>query len=550
MGVLNYEKETENWKWDIPEYFNLGYDCVDKHAKGEYKNKIALLWENEKGDTETYTFSEIKKLSNKFGNILRYLGFKKGDRFLIRLPNIPVFQISFIGGVKIGAIPIPSSVMFRGHEIEYRINDSGSKAVITTSKYADEVRKIRDKCPSLKHVILVEDPQETELSYQDLMNDASEELEIEKTKNDDMAFFCYTSGTTGNPKGAVHMHRWAIGNDPSVLYWQNAKTGDIVGHTGDLSWIFPLGNGFLYVWRHGITTFMYDGRFNPEKWLYFIEKYKITNFASVPTCYRLFITSKDVEKNYNLSSLRHCISAGEPLNPEVIKEWKKRFKLDIYDGIGMTEVMVYLSNMQGMKIKVGSCGRPQPGKICDVIDKNGGSLSSGEHGVLAVHKNDPGLFKEYWRKPDKTKASFRGDWFLTGDVLYKDDDGYFWFSGRDDDLIMAAGYRISPFEVESALLSHPDVLEAAVVASPDQIRGVIVKAFVILHDYDKASDDFVKILQEHTQKVSAPYKYPREIEFVRELPKTQSGKIKRKILREFEKRKKLGDKNYEYNCMC
>jgi len=543
MGAFNYEKEAGNWKWDIPDYYNIGYDCVDKHAEGKDKDKIALLWENEKGDTETYTFLEMKRLSNKFGNILRDLGLTKGDRFLIRLPNIPAFQICFIGGVKIGAVPIPSSVMFRDHEIEYRINDSKSKAVITTSRFSDEVRKIRGNCPSLKHVIIVDDPGEDDISYTDKMAEASEDLILEKTKKDDMAFFCYTSGTTGNPKGAVHLHRWVIGNDPSVLFWQDGKKDDIIGHTGDLSWIFPLGNGFLYVWRHGITTFVYDGRFNPEKWYHFIEKYKITNLASVPTCYRLFVTIKDAENTFDLSSLRHCISAGEPLNPEVIKEWKQRFNLDIYDGIGMTEVMVYLSNLKGMPIKPGSCGRPQPGKHCDVIDKDGKPLPPGKPGMLAVHKTDPGLLKEYWNKPDKTKASFKGDWFLTGDVLYKDDDGYFWFSGRDDDLIMAAGYRISPFEVESALVSHPDVLEAAVVASPDEIRGVIVKAFVILHDRTNATEEMVKILQDHTRKVSAPYKYPREIEFVEDLPKTQSGKIKRKVLREQEKEKKLGDRN-------
>ena len=480
----------------------------------------------------------MKSLSNKFGNVLKNLGFKKGERFLIRLPNIPEFQISFIGGVKIGAVPIPSSVMFREHEIEYRINDSKSKAVITTSKYALEVNKIKDKCPTLKHVIIVDDAKDDELSYDDLMKDSSEFLKLEETSSSDMAFFCYTSGTTGNPKGAVHLHRWVPGNDPSVLYWQNAGGDDIIGHTGDLSWIFPLGNGFLYPWRWGITMFVYDGKFNAERWYELIEKYKITNLASVPTAYRMFVTIKDAEKKYDLSSLKHCISAGEPLNPEVIKKWREMFGLEIYDGIGMTEVMVYLSNMRDMDIKPGSCGRPQPGHTCAVIDKDGNPLPPGEPGMLAVKKTDPGLFKEYWNKPEKTSNSFKNEWFLSGDVLYQDEDGYFWFSGRDDDLIMASGYRISPFEVESAIISHPDVLECAVVASPDDIRGVIVKAFVILHDKNKASDELVKDIQEHTKKVAAPYKYPREIEFVEELPKTQSGKIKRKVLRELEKEKK------------
>jgi acetyl-CoA synthetase len=540
MGEFNYKKEFDSWKWDIPEKYNIGYDCVDKHAEGKNGEKIALLWENEERDTEKYTFSEMKNLTNKFGNVLKKIGFKKGDRFLIRLPNIPAFHTSFIGGVKIGAVPIPSSVMFRGHEIEYRINDSSSKAVITTSKYINQVREIRDKCPTIENVIVVDDPGENELSYTDLMNDASDQLVLENTTKDDIAFFCYTSGTTGNPKGAVHLHRWVAGNDPSAKYWQNVKDDDVVGHTGDLSWIFPLGNGFLYVWRWGVTTFIYDGKFSPEKWFKLIEKYKITNLASVPTCYRLFLTVKDVEKKYNISSIRHCISAGEPLNPEVIVEWKKRFGLDIYDGIGMTEIMVYLSNLTGMDIKIGSCGKPQPGKICDVVDGNGNPLPSEEPGILAVNRKDPGLFREYWNKPEKTSKSFKGEWFLTGDVLYKDEDGHFWFSGRDDDLIMASGYRISPFEVESALISHPEVLEAAVVASPDKIRGVIVKAFVILYDESKASNELIADIQDHTKRVSAPYKYPREIEFVSELPKTQSGKIMRKQLRELEKSRKLG----------
>jgi len=536
MGDFNYKKEYDNWKWKIPENYNIGYDCVDKHTETNKKNKIALYWEDEEGNTDKFTFNDMKKQTNKFGNLLKNLGFKKGDRFLIRLPNLPEFQTSFLGGVKIGAVPIPSSCMFRPHEIEYRINDSSSKAVITTSKYVKEVNEIKDKCPTLEHIIIVGE------NYDDLMKDASHNLELEKTKKEDMAFFCYTSGTTGNPKGAVHLHRWVAGNDPSVLFWQDSKDDDVLAHTGDLNWIFPLGNGFLYPWRHGISTFIYDGRFNAERWYELLEKYKITNLASVPTAYRLFVAVKDAEKKYNLSSLRHCISAGEPLNPEVIKRWKQLFNLEIYDGIGMTEIMVYLSNLRDMKIKPGSCGRPQPGKVCGIVNHRGKPVKQGEPGILAVKETDPGLFKEYWNKPEKTEKSFKNGWFLTGDVLYQDEEGYYWFSGRDDDLIMAAGYRISPFEVESAVISHPDVLECAVVASPDDIRGVLVKAFIILNDKTKASDNLVKDIQKHTKMVTAPYKYPREIEFVEELPKTQSGKIKRKQLRELEKERKLGGK--------
>ncbi|MBN2599673.1 MAG: acyl-CoA synthetase [Candidatus Thermoplasmatota archaeon] len=538
MDEFEYEKTYTEWKWDIPRKYNIGADIVDKHADSTNANKVALYWENEAGQAAQYTFLEMKNLTNKFANVLKKLGFQKGDRFLIRLPNNPAFHVAFIGGVKIGAVPIPSSVMFREHEIEYRINDSSATAVITTPKYAREVHAIKFKCKTLKHIIVVGEPQTGDLSFDDLMKDASADLKVEPTKSTDIAFICYTSGTTGNPKGAVHLHQWVPGNDPSVRFWQNVQETDIVAHTGDLNWIYPLGNGFLYTWRWGISTFIYDGKFDPVHWFELLQKYRITNLASVPTAYRMFLTVNKKKKTYDLSSLRHCISAGEPLNPEVLKEWKRRFGLDIYDGIGMTEMMVYVSNMRGMNIKPGSCGKPQPGHLCALLDEEGKPVPVGESGSLAVKKNDPGLFREYWNKPDKTKESFHHGWFLSGDILYQDEEGYYWFSGRNDDLIKASGYRISPFEVESAIISHPEVLECAVVASPDPIRGTIIKAYVLLRDKSKASENLVSDIQEHTKNVAAPYKYPREIEFVTELPKTQSGKIKRKELRELEIQKK------------
>jgi benzoate-CoA ligase family protein len=538
MGEFEYEKAYTQWKWTIPKKYNIGTDVIDKHASSKNRNKVALYWENATGQTAQYTFGDLKILTNKFGNVLKKLGLKKGDRFLIRLPNISAFQISFLGGVKIGAVPIPSSVMFREHEVEYRINDSLAVAVITTPKYAKEVHAVKKNCKTLKHIIIVGDAQEGELSYDALMKDSSKNLDVEPTKSTDMAFFCYTSGTTGNPKGAVHLHRWVPGNDPSVLFWQNALETDIIAHTGDLNWIYPLGNGFLYAWRWGVSTFVYEGKFDAVHWFELLEKYRVTNLASVPTAYRMFLTVKDAEKTYDLSALRHCISAGEPLNPEVIKEWKRRFGLDAYDGIGMTEIMVYVSNMRDMKIKLGSCGKPQPGHVCALVDEAGKPVLLGDSGVLAVKKTDPGLFKEYWNKAEKTAESFKNEWFFSGDVLYQDEEGYYWFSGRNDDLIKASGYRISPFEVESAIISHPDVLECAVVASPDSMRGTIIKAFVVLRDKKMGSEELVKEIQEHTKKVAAPYKYPREIDFVTELPKTQSGKIKRKELRELEQEKK------------
>ncbi|MCK5024072.1 MAG: acyl-CoA synthetase [Thermoplasmata archaeon] len=534
MTGFDYDKEYKEWKWNVPEQFNMGVDCVDKHVAAGKGDKLALIWENEAGDVKKYTFAQMKEESDKFGNVLRSLGLKKGDRFLIRLPNIPEFQMAFLGGLKIGAVPIPSSCMFKPTEVEYRIVDSEAKMAISVPDYVSAIDEIKSNCPTLEHIIVVGESGKEHISFEELMSQASPDLTPEPTSSEDMAFFCYTSGTTGNPKGAVHLQRWAIGNDPDAYYWNNYQDGDILGHTGDLNWIFPLGNGFLYAWRHGMTSFIYDGRFSPEKWFELIQKHKITNLASVPTCYRMFLQLEGFENKWDLSSLRHCISAGEPLNPEVVTDWKRLLGIDILDGIGMTECMVYLSNIRDMSIKPGSCGKPQPGHVCAIVDEFGKPLGPREEGTLAVRQDDPGLMKEYWNKPDKTAEAFKNGWFLTGDTLYIDEDGYYWFAGRGDDLIMTAGYRVSPFDVESAVNKHPAVLESAAVASPDHIRGVIVKSFIVLNPEHEPSDELAASIKDHCKKTIAAYEYPRAIEFVDSLPKTQSGKTKRKVLREQE----------------
>ena len=531
MGEFNYEKEYQSWKWNIPENYNIGYDCVDKHTETNKRNKVALFWENAEGDSEKFTFNDMKRLTNKFGNSLKKLELKKGDRFLIRLPNLPEFQISFLGGVKIGAIPIPTSVMFSSNEIEYRINDSSSKVVVTTSKYVEEIIKIKEGCKSLEHIIVTDDAYGDQLPYDELMKESSSTLDIESTSKEDMAFICYTSGATGNPKGAVHLHRSVPGNDPSVIFWQQGRNDDLLAHTGELSWVFPLGNGFLFPWRWGFSTFIYDGSFNPERWFELLEKYKITNLASVPNAYNMFLSVGNVEKKYDLSSLRHCVSAGEPLNPEITKKWERLFNLYIYDGIGMTEDMVYIANYNSLKIKPGSCGKPLPGKICSIVDYNGNPVPQGVHGLLGIKQTDPGLFKEYWNKPEKTKSSFKNGWFLTREIFYIDNEGYFWFGRGDDDRIINPGKDISFSEVESAILSNPDVLECAIVNKSDNSCGFIIKAFVVLHDIKKASNKVIRDIQEHIKIVVAPYKYTCEIEIVEEIPKNKSGEIKKKHFR-------------------
>jgi len=533
MPEFDYVKACQEFKYDIPEQLNMGEDIVERNIRLGRQDKVAFYWENAQGEAKKFTFGELAVETNKFGNVLRSLGITKGDRILFRTPNIPEFVFAFIGALKIGAIPIPSSTLFRASEVEYRINDSESVAVFSVPGSVAEVEEVRANCPSLKHVIVVGEAAPGQLSYGELMARASSDLVIEATHKDDISFMMYTSGTTGNPKAAVHAHRYVRGHQPNGLYWSAYQEDDIVSHVGELNWIFTLLNNFLLPLWFGVPMLIYQGAggFNPDKWFELIQKYKITNFAATPTGYRMLLTVDDVLERFDLSSLRHCISAGEPLPADTFEEWKERFDIEIMDGIGQTEVMVWCSNMKGIPIRPGSCGRPQPGFHCEVLDSEMKPLPPGQPGQLALRADTPGLLKEYWRKPDKTAEVFVGEWYLSGDTVEKDEDGYLWFKGRGDDLIKASGYRISPFEVESALASHPAVLESAAVESPDPMRGNVVKAFIVLREGFAPSEELTKEIQEHVKNVTAPYKYPRRIEYVEALPKTQSGKIKRKELR-------------------
>lgn len=531
-----YDKWCEKFRWDIPEYLNMGEDIVDRNVRLGKENVPAIFWEDAKGAARTITYGQLQRETNKFGNALRAMGLAKGDRILFRTPNIPECMIGFLGAMKIGVIPVPSSTLFIEKEVEYRINDSGAVAVLTTPDYVAAVENVRGSCPTLKHVIVVGDATGHQLAYADLMSKAADECAIEKTAKDDISFMLYTSGTTGNPKAAVHTHQYVRGHEPNAIFWAAYHNGDVVSHIGDLNWIFTILNNFLLPLQHGLTVLIYQGagRFNPDKWFQLIEKYRVTNFAATPTGYRMLLTVEDARQKYDLSSLRHCISAGEPLPADTYYEWKDRFEQEILDGIGQTECMVFLSNMRGMYIKPGACGKPQPGFICRIVDELGEDVPAGQTGQLIVHRSVPGLLKEYWNKPEKTAEVFRGDWYWTGDVVEQDAEGYYWFKGRNDDLIKASGYRISPTEVESALASHSAVLESAAVESPDQVRGNVVKAFIVLRAGYEPSEELIRHIQEHVKSEAAPFKYPRRIEFVEALPKTQSGKIKRKDLRAIE----------------
>jgi acetyl-CoA synthetase len=529
---FNYESLCRSWKWEIPTYYNIGRDCTDKHAKREsHRNKDALYWENEEGDTRKFTFAELTSVTNQIGNALLTLGFRKGDRLLIRLSNIPEFPLTFLGSIKIGAVPIPTSTMLTAEEVGYILDDSGAKGVVTSPELYEAIEVNRGYHKEFKYLLIVGDRIPSGcVDFSELIKQSHKNLDVEETKADDTAYICYTSGTTGFPKGVIHAQRALIGHDPAATYWQSLKPDDIVMHAGKLNWTYTLGTGCLDPWRRGCGTVIYGGEHNPKKFFELIAKYRVNVFMAIPTVYRQMIRVLD-EIDIDLSGLRHALSAGEHLSEELFLFWKSKLGLELYDGLGMSEFSYYLSNMPGMPIKPGSPGKPQPGHHSAIIDEDGKEVGVGEIGVIATPKDDPGVMLGYWQRPEETERAFRGNWFVSGDFFYKDEDGYFWIVGREDDIITTFGYRVSPFEIERVLSEHPAISECAVTGIDVNEDKTITTAFVVLNERNE-SEKLKHELLDYTHSRLAKYKCPREIVFLESLPKTTNGKIKRKALRE------------------
>ncbi len=529
---FNYENLCRSWKWEIPNYYNIGRDCSDKYAKREsHRNKIALYWENEEGETRRFTFAEIAKLTNRIGNALLSLGFQKGDRLLIRLHNLPEFPLAFLGAIKIGVIPIPTSSMLTIEEIGYLLDDSRAKGAVTSPELYEAIEINREWHREFKHVLMVGNPVHSGcVDFCQLIEKSPENLDVQENKSNDIAYICYTSGTTGFSKGVVHSQRALIAHDPAATYWQALRPNDIVMHAGKLNWTYTLGTGCLDPWRRGCSTVIYGGERDPQKFFELMAKYRVTVFMAVPTVYRQMIRVSD-EIDFDVSSLRHALSAGEHLSEELFLSWKNKLGVELYDGLGMSEFSYYLSNMPGMPIKPGSPGKPQPGHSSTLIDEDGKEVGVGEIGVLATPKDDPGIMLGYWQRSQETENMFRGNRFVSGDFFYKDEDGYFWIVGREDDIITTFGYRISPFEVERVLGEHPVVQECAVTGIDVGEDKTITTAFVVLRERN-ASEKLKQELLDYTHRRLAKYKCPREIIFLESLPKTANGKIRRKALRE------------------
>jgi len=533
-----YEKLYKNFKWEVPKYYNFGFDVVDKWA--EDRTKLALISIDRTGKHDRYhTFYDLSMVSNKFANFLLKIGVKKKDRVLVILQSIPEWYIALIGMFKIGVVPMPGTVLLTAKDIEYRINRAEACMLITDMDHADIVESVKAKCPTLKHIMLIDGKRAGWYNYDEEIGESSDVLSEKdacQTLSTDPMLIYFTSGTTGHPKMVLHTHSYPLGHEVTAKFAQALTDKDLHWTVSETGWAKAAWGKLFGQMIVGAAVIQWEtpGRFDADGLLRAMEKYGVTTFCAPPTVYRMLI-QMDLSK-YSLR-LRHCMSAGEPLNPEVIRVWKKAFGLDIYDFYGQTETVCVLSNFPFMPIKYGSVGKPTPGHDVRIVNDDGKDVGVNEEGniVIYVDKNirPPGLFKEYWKDKDIMNKAFRGKYYYTGDRGYKDEDGYFWFVGRDDDVIKSSGYRIGPFEVESALIEHPAVAECAVVGAedPQGIRGIVVKAVVVLAKGFKPSDALTKELQEHVKKTTAPYKYPRIIEYADELPKTISGKILRRELR-------------------
>lgn len=537
----SYEDFAENYKVNVPVDFNFGFDVVDEWARVE-PDKKALVWVNEEDEEKILTFTDIMKMSNKVANYLTAAGVKKGSVVMLVLRRRWEYWICATALHKIGAVLIPGSLQLTKKDISYRGNAAKIHTIICVDDefVVSQVEAAKGEVPSLKNIILVGDKRSGWQDLHEEMEKYSEEFPRPEgeaaTKWNDIMLVYFTSGTTGMPKMVQHNFAYPLGHIITAKYWQQVEENKLHMSVSDSGWA-KFGWGKIYgQWISGAVIFAYDmiGKFSPKNLLEKVSKYKVTTFCAPPTMFR-FMIQEDVTK-YDLSSIHNCNIAGEPLNPEVFKKWYELTGLLLREGFGQSEGPVLLANFKWFEPKPGSTGKPSPGYNIQLIDAEGNVCEDGEEGTIAVMdvKNHPpvGLFTGYFKDDEMTEEKLMGKCYDTGDVAWRDSDGYFWFVGRNDDVIKCSGYRIGPFEVESALVEHPAVIECAITGTPDPVRGQVVKATVVLASGYEASPELTKELQNHVKKVTAPYKYPRVIEYVAELPKTLGGKIKRAEIRQ------------------
>ena len=521
----------ENLRIVCPDDFNFGYDIVDDIAVND-PTRRALVWQHENGEERTFTFADIKRLSDKTANYLTSKGIKKGDFVMLILKHSYQFWYISVALHKMGAVVVPATYMLKPHDIEYRVKAADIKAVMVTHEtdIADQVDAA--STPGLDLKFMVGGSREGWLDFDTEMESAPEEWERVPTRKDDYFLMYFTSGTSGNPKMAMHDYTYPLGHILLAKYWHQVDPDGLHWSVADTGWAKNAWGKLYGQWIMEAAVFVYEyDKFEPSDILDMIEKHKITTFCCPPTMFRLYLQA-GIE-GHDLSTLKNCCIAGEALNPDTYETWYKATGLRLMEAFGQSESTVIVGTIKGMTPKPGSMGRPSPQFRVELLDGEGKRVPLGAEGEICVSIDPriPGIFKEYYRDPEKTAATLYDGWHHTGDMAWKDADGYYWYSGRNDDIIKSSGYRISPFEIESVLLEHPAVLECAVTGVPDPIRGQLVKATVVLRPGFEPSDALKKELQRYTKQNTAPYKYPRAVEFVKELPKSMSGKIKRVDIR-------------------
>lgn len=530
----------QNYKVNVPDDFNFGYDVVDAYAQSQ-PEKEAILWTNDRGDVKHVNYAEFKRLSDMVASYFVQLGIKRGDCVMLILKRRLEWWITMVALHKIGAVAIPATHLLTDKDIIYRCHEASIKMIVTVGdvQVLRNVIRARAYCPRLKHCVSIGPmvPQNWENYWQGAMMAPKFKSQKGQNKVTDNFLMYFTSGTSGEPKMVMHDYSYPLAHIITAKYWHNVHEGSLHLTVADTGWGKAVWGKFYGQMLSGASVFVYDfeGRFIPSDMLSVIEKFKVTSFCAPPTVYR-FMIREDLSK-YDLSHLEYCTTAGEALNPNVFLEWKEKTGIMIYESYGQTETTMALGTYPFVQPRPGSMGVRNPQFDIDVIDSEGNHCKPGENGLLVINvKNGKplGLFKEYYNNPELMESAYKNGYYFTGDIVNYDEDGYFWFVSRADDVIKSSGYRIGPFEVESALMTHPAVIECAITGVPDEIRGMVVKATVVLMDNYKGKEgpELIKELQDHVKAETAPYKYPRVIEFVDELPKTISGKIRRVEIRQ------------------
>ena len=543
-NLQDYEALRASWSWDairgeleLPGgLVNQANECIDRHAR-RTPGKLAMIWEGADGSVERLTFEDMRRLTNRFANVLRELGIARGDRVFFFADRIPELYVGVFGALKAGAIAAPLFSAFGPDPVAERVRRADGVLLVTTPRLLPKIEEIRAGLPSLQHVMVIDRERGAtgaNLDYMRLMDAAADEATMEPTGAEDWSLMHFTSGTTGLPKGAAHVHGAVVGHYATGKYVLDLHPDDIYWCTADPGWVTGTSYGMFAPWSNGVTQLIYEGGFGAGKWFELIDRHRVSVWYTAPTAIRMLMkVGARVPRQHDLSSLRYTMSVGEPLNPEGVIWGQDAFGLPFHDNWWQTETgAIMIANYPSLPIRPGSMGKPFPGIEAAIIDDEFRAIDEPmREGQLALRPGWPSMFRTYWKDEERYQSRFKGGWYLTGDRAKRDADGYYWFVGRDDDVINTAGHLVGPFEVESVLIEHPAVAEAGVIGKPDAVAMEIVKAFVSLKDGFEPTEELRRELIGHARRRLGPGVAPREIDFLPTLPKTRSGKIMRRLLK-------------------